>query len=118
LIGREEEVLDLPSGSKVWHLTTKVPFRDASGIIIGVVGISRDITGSKLLQAEREKLILELQDALAKIKKLSGLVPICAWCKKIREDNGYWNSLDQYLAEHSDAILSHGICPDCAQKMR
>jgi PAS domain S-box-containing protein len=118
LVGREEEVLDKPSGCKVWHLTTKVPFRDASGNIIGVVGISRDITGSKLLQAEREKLILELQDALAKIKKLSGLVPICAWCKKIREDNGYWNSLDQYLAEHSDAILSHGICPECAQKVK
>lgn len=118
LIGREEQVIDLSTGRTVWHLTTKVPCRDESGVIVGLVGISRDITNSKMLQEEREKLITELKDALAKIKRLNGLVPICAWCKKIREDTGYWSNLEQYIAEHSEATLSHGICPECSQKMK
>lgn len=56
----------------------------------------------------------ELQDALAEVKTLSGLLPICSHCKKIRDDKGYWNSLEKYIYEHTDAHLSHGICPDCA----
>jgi DNA-binding NtrC family response regulator len=71
----------------------------------------------KQADTEREKLIRELQKALANVKKLSGLIPICSSCKKIRDDKGYWNQLEKYLIEHSDAELSHGICPDCAKKL-
>lgn len=76
-----------------------------------------NITLRKRMQAEREKLIAELQEAAANIKTLSGLVPICAWCKKIRDDGGYWKQLESYLESHSEAVFSHGVCPDCMKKM-
>lgn len=65
-------------------------------------------------QNEIKRLVLELQDALAKVKELKGCLPICASCKKIRNDDGYWKQLEHYLAEHSDALFSHGLCPECA----
>lgn len=65
----------------------------------------------------REKLILEIQDALAKIRTLKGMLPICASCKRIRDDAGYWNQIEAYVRDHSEAEFSHGICPDCAKKM-
>jgi len=68
------------------------------------------------LEAERERLITELQEALGKVKTLSGLIPICAWCKKIRDDKGYWQAVEQYIQEHSRAEFSHGICPECYDK--
>ncbi len=68
------------------------------------------------LEAERERLIVELQEALAKIETLSGLLPMCAWCKKIRNDEGYWQTVEQYISEHSKAEFSHGICLDCMEK--
>lgn len=67
---------------------------------------------------QRQQLISQLQDALARVKRLSGLLPICAWCKKIRDDQGYWNHVEAYIAEHTDADFTHGICPDCAKKLR
>ena len=79
--------------------------------------IVRDITERKKLEHDREILIKELQTALSNIRTLSGLIPICSSCKKIRDDRGYWNQLEQFLMEHSDATLSHGICPDCAKKL-
>ena len=72
---------------------------------------------AKRHEEEREKLIGELQEALAKVKLLSGLLPICASCKKIRDDNGYWNQIESYIREHSEAEFSHGICPECAKKL-
>lgn len=66
---------------------------------------------------ERKKLILKLKDALDRIKALSGLVPICANCKKIRDDKGYWNELEGYIQKHSDAEFSHSLCPDCVEKL-
>ena len=68
-------------------------------------------------QEEREKLIAELQDALSKVKLLSGFIPICASCKKIRDDQGFWNQLEKYIQDHSEAEFSHSICPDCAKKL-
>jgi len=66
---------------------------------------------------EREKLIHQLQDALASIKTLRGLLPICASCKKIRDDKGYWNQIESYVRDHSEAEFSHGICPECMKKL-
>ncbi len=68
------------------------------------------------LEAEREQLIVELKEALAKVKTLSGLLPICAWCKNIRNDEGYWQAVEQYVGEHTTAEFTHGICPDCIKK--
>ena len=65
---------------------------------------------------KRESLIAELQDALAKVKQLSGMLPICASCKKIRDDKGYWNQIESYIAKHSGVLFSHGLCPGCAKK--
>lgn len=66
--------------------------------------------------SERDKLISELQDALAKIKTLRGFVPICSYCKKIRNDKNYWEHLEVYVTERSEAEFTHSICPECAEK--
>ncbi|EIM65378.1 HAMP domain-containing protein [Desulfobacter postgatei] len=71
----------------------------------------------KLAEAEKEKLISELQKALKEVKTLSGLLPICAQCKKIRDDKGYWNTLEAYIEQHSDASFSHGMCSECSDKL-
>jgi signal transduction histidine kinase len=69
-------------------------------------------------QGEVKSLVLKLQEALANVKELKGYIPICASCKKIRNDDGYWKQLEQYISEHSDAQFSHGLCPDCADNYR
>jgi len=69
------------------------------------------------MEAEREQLVHELQDALAKVKQLSGMLPICSFCKKIRDDQGYWSQVETYVAEKSEARFSHGLCPDCAGQL-
>jgi PAS domain S-box-containing protein len=80
-------------------------------------GIIRDITERKRVEEQKEKLIRELQDALAKVKTLTGLLPICASCKKVRDDKGYWTQLEAYIRDHSEAEFSHGICPECMKKL-
>jgi DNA-binding response OmpR family regulator len=77
-----------------------------------------EIAGRKAAEAEKVKLIDELQRALASVKTLRGLLPICSWCHKIRDDSGYWSQLEVYLSEHSEIDLSHSICPECAQKLK
>lgn len=82
------------------------------------LGASIGITLSrKKAEKEQEKLILEFQEALAKVKTLSKLLPICASCKKIRDDKGYWSEIEEYISEHTDTLFSHGMCPDCMKKM-
>ena len=80
-------------------------------------GIIRDITERKRAEEEREKLILQLQDAMAKIKVLRGLLPICASCKRIRDDTGYWKRLEDYIVDRSEAQFTHGICSECSRKL-
>jgi PAS domain S-box-containing protein len=75
--------------------------------------IIRDITERVAAEAERERLIKELQDALGRVKSLSGLLPICASCRKIRDEAGAWHNLEAYIRSHTEADFSHGICPDC-----
>jgi PAS domain S-box-containing protein len=79
--------------------------------------ILNDVTERKRAEAEREKLIFELKDALAEVKALSGLLPICSSCKKIRNDDGYWEKIERYISERSNATFTHGICPDCTKKL-
>lgn len=69
------------------------------------------------MQNEREDLIKELRGALAKVNTLSGLLPICASCKKIRDDRGYWSQIELYISKHSEAEFSHGLCPECARRL-
>lgn len=75
--------------------------------------ICRDVTEVKRAAHERDALIAQLQESLAEIKTLRGILPLCAFCKKVRDDRGYWEKVDVYIREHSDASVSHGICPDC-----
>ncbi len=81
-----------------------------------LTGMILDITERKKAEEERERLILELKEALAKIKTLSGMLPICSWCKKIRDDTGDWRQIESYIRDHSEAEFTHGICPECAAK--
>jgi PAS domain S-box-containing protein len=76
-----------------------------------------DITAKKVAEVERERMIRKLQEALARVKQLSGLLPICASCKKIRDDKGYWTRIENYIRAHSEAEFSHGLCPQCAEKL-
>jgi CheY-like chemotaxis protein len=71
----------------------------------------------RFAEEERERLIVELQEALAQVKTLSGLLPICMSCKKIRDDEGYWKQIEFYIQQRSEAKFSHGICPDCKKEL-
>jgi hypothetical protein len=83
---------------------------------VRVVVAHENITERKKAEIERENLIGELQEAMASVKMLSGLVPICAGCKKIRDDTGYWNQLETYIQRHTEARFSHGLCPECIKQ--
>jgi PAS domain S-box-containing protein len=96
---------------------TVEPLRDASQTILGVVGVALDLTERVRAEADRERLIEELQQALDRVKMLTGLIPICFHCKAVRDDKGYWQQVDAFMREHSDLKLSHAICPDCARKL-
>ncbi len=87
------------------------------GRVVASVTAFRDITQRKELELQREQLILDHMDALSQIKTLSGMLPICSSCKRIRDDQGYWNQIESYVEQHSEAEFSHGICPECAKKI-
>jgi PAS domain S-box-containing protein len=76
-----------------------------------------DITERKRAEEERERLIGQLQEALAEVKTLSGLLPLCSSCKRIRDDQGYWQQIEAYIRDHSEAEFSHSVCPECAKKL-
>lgn len=106
------------NGELYWEFASVSPIKDAEGTITHFLAVKEDVTDRKRIDEERLKLLAELQQALAKVKTLSGLLPICAWCKKVRDDEGYWKQIENYVEAHSNAEFTHGICPDCAQKMQ
>jgi PAS domain-containing protein len=79
--------------------------------------LRREVVEREKAEDEREKVIVELREALAQVKRLSGFLPICASCKKIRDDQGYWQQVEAYIRDHSEAEFSHGLCPECAKKL-
>lgn len=90
---------------------------DESARPIRMRTIVRDISDRKAEERARKETIAQLNDALARVKTLSGLIPICAWCRRIRDDQGYWQQIETYLSEHSDADFTHGICESCSARM-
>jgi PAS domain S-box-containing protein len=112
----DEDPFPRADGSTDWLQWETRPLRKAAGEIGGLIFFTQVITERKQREAEREKLISELQVALAEVKTLSGMITICGWCKNVRNDTGYWSTVEQYVRSHSDATFSHGMCPDCAEK--
>jgi hypothetical protein len=82
-----------------------------------IICLLRDVTRQHDEKVTREKLVHDLGVALKNVRTLSGLLPICAWCKRIRDDKGYWARVEEYFHDHSDVAFTHGICPDCARKL-
>jgi PAS domain S-box-containing protein len=115
---RNFEVLLRKKDSSIMNcLYTSSIRKSAQGEIIGYHSIVHDITELKRIEEERQDLIEELRLALENIKTLRGLVPICASCKKIRDDKGYWNRIEEYIEAHSEAVFSHGLCPECQKRL-
>ena len=111
-----EEIVPTPDGSTRHWQSYKFLLHDEQGRK-QVGGLSFDITARKAAEHERERLVSELREALAEVKTLSGFLPICASCKNIRTDTGYWQQIESYLSEHSDVEFTHGICPECVGKL-
>ena len=99
-------------GSYRWLLWNAAP--DPDGRVI--YSVARDITERKQAEEERERLVRELREALAEVTTLREFLPICSYCKKIRDDENYWQSVEAYLSRHTNARFSHGICPTCYER--
>jgi PAS domain S-box-containing protein len=104
-------------GREKTFIVTARPFLDADKNTIGIVESFQDISDRKLAEDAKAELIEELQAALEEVNLLSGFLPICASCKKIRDDKGYWNQIESYIRSHSGVEFSHSICPDCAEQL-
>jgi PAS domain S-box-containing protein len=81
-----------------------------------VYSVARDVTASKQADAEREQLVRELQAALSEVRTLQEILPICSYCRKIRDDENYWHTVESYISRHTSSQFSHGICPSCLAK--
>ena len=79
--------------------------------------MARDITARKHAEEERERLVRELRAALSEVRTLREILPICSYCKKIRDDENYWQSVESYFSRHTNTRFSHGICPSCFEKL-
>lgn len=100
------------------HLMTRIRvLKDPDGTILRAYGTAQDITEQKEAEAEQERLLAVLRTALAEVKTLSGLLPICSSCKKIRNQAGEWEQMEVYIRDRSGADFSHGICPECAKRL-
>lgn len=114
-----EEVIDIEcfDGSRKTILNSALPLRNDSGQVTGAIIINQDITDRRRSELEREDLVKQLQGAIAQVHTLSGLLPICAGCKKIRDETGRWLTIEAYVEGRSTVQFSHGICPDCVARL-
>ncbi|HMA07537.1 MAG TPA: PAS domain-containing protein [Ramlibacter sp.] len=112
-----ERRLTLPGGGFRDAIITYTP-DIVAGEVLGLSIHVADVTLLRQREAELERAIQEKEEVLAEVKELTGLLPICAWCKKIRADEGYWTQLEKYVESHTKATFTHGICPDCVGKLQ
>jgi hypothetical protein len=114
-----DEVVEIEcfDGSRKTILNSALPLRTPEGTVAGAIILNQDITGRRKIEIERDLLIQQLQAAVAEVHTLSGLLPICASCKKIRDAANQWHSIESYIADRSTAQFSHGICPECVNRL-
>ncbi len=117
MVNKFEARMHRKDGSIFWISINTGTVRDHIGKPLYYEGFAVDITKHKEAEEERDRLVLELKDALSQVKTLSGLLPICASCKKIENNKGCWEEMEVYIRDHSEADFSHGICPECAEKL-
>ena len=91
---------------------------ELDAVIEGLNMLGEELAQHTVSLTRYEALVQELRKALREVRNLTGLLPICAWCKKIRQDDGYWELIEIYITEHSDASFTHGVCPDCLSKLK
>jgi hypothetical protein len=106
-----EPIIDIQKEAVKKHVTTYIFI-----LVVGLIGVFCGFRLLKDKELQRKKIIRELESSIGEVKKLSGLLPICSHCKKIRDDKGYWNQIEAYVQEHSEAEFSHSICTECAKK--
>jgi len=106
------------NGSVVWARLTATAIPNSEGIPEFGLAMIEDISEAKKYEQERESMIEQLQEALANVKTLTGLLPMCSWCKKIRDEHGVWSEIEVYIQQRSDADFTHGICTECQNKIR
>ncbi len=114
---REKSLYDTSKRGRIFLDCLITPMKHPDGSPRGFLVHVREITDRKKAEEERERLIAELQEAMSKVKFLSGMLPICSNCKKVRDDHGYWHQVESYIRDHSEAEFTHGICPECAVKL-
>ncbi len=101
-----------PPGGELWKVLTN------RGLALFAIWVTAVLSQQRrVIEEKREKAVRERQEAQAQLKILRGFLPICASCKKIRDDKGAWNQIEAYIRDHSEAEFSHGICPDCAERL-
>ncbi len=115
--GSYEQRFLRPDKSIGYYVSSFQGTYDDKGNLLFIVGTVQDITERKMEEQEREKLIHELRDALSQVRTLRGLLPICSSCKRIKNEKGQWEYMETYIRDRSQADFSHGICPECAQKL-
>jgi PAS domain S-box-containing protein len=113
---RQRETSELRLGDR-WVEAVADPLPEPVEGPVEVVHLVHDITERKRCAAERERLIGELRHAMSHVKTLTGLLPICSKCKRIRDDHGYWQRLESYFMEHTQATFTHGLCPECLEHL-
>ena len=82
-----------------------------------IYSMARDVTASKLAEEQRELLVQQLQNALAEVNRLRAILPMCSYCRKVRDDEDYWHTVESYIAQHTSTQFSHGICPECLESL-
>jgi PAS domain S-box-containing protein len=103
-------------GHYLWLESQSSPLLDADGKLLGAVICARDVTRRRELEEQREELLARLLRAKEEIKTLRGIIPICASCKKIRDDRGFWQRVETYISENTEAVLTQGLCPECFER--
>lgn len=122
-LGKREAIFVAAFSAMIWFVEDHLILRQSGSLWIPVLNMAGlfgfflivvlILTSLRKAFAAQQRLIAELEHALGRVKTLSGLLPICSWCKRVRDDRGYWKAVEAYIEEHSQAEFTHGICPDC-----